>query len=301
MSVANVLFDVLAPVALLVALGALVGPRLDIDVGSLSRLAYWVFGPAFVFALLAEAEIDRTVVVKVVIAALCGMAAALAVALVWAKASGVSYDIGAATAMTAAYGNVGNAGLAIVVFALGESALEVAAVLMVTINMTGMVLGVALAQARSASPVTALVRGLTAPMTVAAGVALAVNALNLDVPLLAGRSIGLLSDALIPVMLFTLGLQLVKSGRPLWSNDLGVALVAKLAVAPVVAGLVAAALSLDGNNLDAVVIQSAMPPAVFCAVVAIENDLVPDRVTASVVLTTLASVLTLPIVLLLVS
>jgi len=187
------------------------------------------------------------------------------------------------------------------VFALGESALEVAAVLMVTINMTGMVLGVALAQARSASPVTALVRGLTAPMTLAAGAALAVNALNLDVPLLAGRSIGLLSDALIPVMLFTLGLQLVKSGRPSWSNDLGVALVAKLAVAPVVAGLVAAALSLDGNNLDAVVIQSAMPPAVFCAVVAIENDLVPDRVTASVVLTTMASVLTLPIVLLLVS
>ena len=35
-------------------LGAAVGPRLDVDVASLSRLSYWVFGPAFVFAVLAE-------------------------------------------------------------------------------------------------------------------------------------------------------------------------------------------------------------------------------------------------------
>ena len=51
MSLANVLLDVLGPVAVLVALGAVLGPRLQIDLGSLSRLAYWVFGPAFVFGL----------------------------------------------------------------------------------------------------------------------------------------------------------------------------------------------------------------------------------------------------------
>lgn len=298
MSVAGVLFDVLAPVAVLVTLGAIVGPRLAIDPGSLSRLAYWVFGPAFVFGLLATADLDRSVVLRLVAASLAGMTAALVVAAAWARLSGVGYELGAAVTMTSVWGNVGNAGLAIVAFALGDDALPIAGVLMVTINLVSLILGVGMAQARTSSIVSAVGRGLRAPMSISGAVALAVNLSDVDVPLLADRSLGLLADALIPVMLFTLGLQLISSGRPTWTNDLSVVLVAKLAVAPAAAWLAATALGLDGDALDAVVIQSAMPPAVFCAVVAVENDLVPDRVTAAVVLATLVSAITLPIVLL---
>jgi predicted permease len=135
-------------------------------------------------------------------------------------------------------------------------------------------------------------------MSISGGIALVVNVMDLDVPLLAERSVGLLAEGLIPVLLFTLGIQLVSSGRPTWSNDLGAVLVAKLAVAPLAAGLAGNALGLAGDDLAAVVIQSAMPPAVFCAVVATEYNLVPERVTAAVVLTTVVSVLTLPFVLL---
>lgn len=297
-SIANVLFDVLAPVAVLVALGALVGPRLGIDAGSLSRMAYWVFGPAFVFGLLADADLEGSVVLRLIAAAVAGMGAALAVAVVWARISGVDYELGAAVAMTSVWGNVGNAGLAIVAFALGDDALPIAGVLMVTINLLSLVLGVGMAQARTAPIGSAVVRGLTAPMSIAGAVALLVNLADLDLPLVAGRSVGLLADALIPVMLFTLGLQLVAAGRPQWTNDLGVVVLAKLAVAPLVAALVGRSVGLEGDAFAAVVIQSAMPPAVFCSVVATENDLVPDRVTAAVVLTTIASALSLPFVLL---
>lgn len=298
MPVANVLLDVLGPVAALVLLGAIVGPRLRIDAGSLSRLAYWVFGPAFVFGLLAGADLDRSIVLRLIGAAAAGMVAALVVAVLWARVSGVTYELGAAVAMTSVWGNVGNAGLAIVAFALGDDALPIAGVLMVSINLAALVLGVGMAKARSSSVGAAVMRGLTAPMSVAGAVALVVNLIGFDVPLLADRSIGLLADALIPVMLFTLGLQLVGHGMPRWSNDLSVVLVAKLAVAPAAAAVAGRALSLDGDALAAVIIQSAMPPAVFCAVVAEETNLVPERVTAAVVLATGASALTLPIVLL---
>ncbi len=298
MSFATVLFDVLGPVAVLVGLGAILGPRLSIDAGSLSRMAYWVFGPAFVFGLLAGADLDRSVVLKLIAASLAGMGAAFVVAVVWAAVTGSSYERGAAVTMTSVWGNVGNAGLAIVAFALGDDALPVAGVLMVTINLASLVLGVGMAQARTASVSAAIWRGLTAPMSLAGAVALLVNLAGIDVPLLADRSIGLLADALIPVMLFTLGLQLVSSGRPTWGSDLSVVIVAKLLVAPAAAWLAATALSLEGDAFAAVVIQSAMPPAVFCAVVATENNLVPERVTAAVVATTIVSALTLPIVLL---
>ncbi len=298
--IGGVLFNVLGPVAALVALGAFAGPRLKLDIGSLSRIAYWIFGPAFVFALLADADLDRSVVLRLMGSAFAGMAAALLVALVWARVTGANYEIGAAVAMTSVWGNVGNAGLAIVAFALGDDALPIASVLMVTINLTSLVLGVGLAQARSASVTSAMLRGLTAPMSIAGAVALAVNVADFNVPLLADRSVGLLADGLIPLMLFTLGLQLVSSGRPAWTGDLSVVLVAKLVVAPLAAAMAGRALGLEGDNLAAVTIQSAMPPAVFCAVVALENDLAPNRVTAAVVLATLASALTIPVVLLLV-
>lgn len=298
MSLANVLLDVLGPVAVLVALGALLGPRLQIDLGSLSRLAYWVFGPAFVFSLLAEADLEGSVVVGLIVASLAGMAAAALVAVGWSVVTGESYEATAATVMTSTWGNVGNAGLAIVAFALGDDALPIAGVLMVTINLSSLVLSVGLAQARTASPLSALGRGLSAPMSVAGGVALAVNLAGIDVPLLADRSIGLLAQSLIPVMLFSLGLQLVASGRPRWSNQFAVVGLAKLAVAPAAAAAVAVAVGLEGDARAAVIIQSAMPPAVFCAVIAAENDLLPERVTAAVVLTTMLSALTLPVVLL---
>jgi len=293
-----VIFDVLAPVAILVGLGAALGPRLHIDVGGLSRLAYNVFGPAFIFAVLAGADLERGVVARLVLAGLAGMASAVALAVLWSRITGAGYELTAATAITSSYGNVGNAGLAIVAFSLGDQALPVAGVLMLTINLTGLVLSVGLAEARSRSPLPALGKALATPMAIAGAISLLVNLSGVDLPVVVDRSIGLLADALIPVMLLTLGMQLAKSGRPTWSNDLGVVLVAKLALAPLVAGLAASALSLGGDFLDAVVIQSAMPPAVFAAVIAIESDLAPDRVTAAVVLTTLLSALTLPVVLL---
>ena len=44
-------------------------------------------------------------------------------------------------------------------------------------------------------------------------------------------------------------------------------------------------------------IQSSMPPAVFCAVVALEFDMEPDRTTRTVLGTTLLALLTIPIAL----
>jgi len=298
MSLANVLFDVLAPVALLVVLGALTGRRLEIDVTTLTRMSFYVFGPAFVFAVLADADLDGEVVIRLVVAALAGMLAAIAIVVIWARVTDAPYEVAAATAMTSSYGNVGNAGLAIVVFALGDDALPVAGVLMVTINFSGLMLSVGLAEARTRSPFHAIGRALSTPMTIAAAIALFVNIGDIELPLVLDRSVGLLAEALIPLMLFTLGLQLVVTGRPRLSSDLGLMLVVKLAAVPLVAGAVGTWLGLDGDALDALVIQSAMPPAVFCAVVAIEFDMAPERVTAGVVLATLTSVVTLPVVLL---
>ena len=86
-----------------------------------------------------------------------------------------------------------------------------------------------------------------------------------------------------------------------FSLPLGVSMVSKLAVAPTLAYLAARALGLAPDLVAVATIQSAMPPAVFCMVVAIEHEFEPSQVTGSVVLTTLASLLSLPFVLALIA
>lgn len=304
----------LGPVVLIVGAGALAGPRLGIDRASLSRLAFWVLGPAFVFNLFVTTTVEAATVARLTAAALAGMGAAVVVILVLAPTVGLGDRLRRAAVMTGAYGNVGNTGLAISVFALGDEALGTAGVLMLVINIAGITLGLGLASlggdgdggegagAGGGRGVLAAVRqAVVSPMPLAALAALTVNLVGIDLPLVVGRATGLAAQAMIPVMLLTLGLQLVVSGPLRVTRGSGVTALAKLVAAPLVATGVAAALGLGGTDLAVVAVQSAMPPAVFCVLVAIEYDLEPAEVTNTVVTTTLASMVTLPVVLALVT
>jgi len=297
MSVASVLFDVLGPVVLIVAVGAIVGTWLTIDGRSLSRLAYWVLGPAFMFDILHDAALAGSLILRLSLAGLAGMAAAgmMAAVVLWPRQSG---SITSAGVLTAAYGNVGNAGLAISSFAFGSAILPAAGVFMLAINTSGMMLGVGLAHGRRGSLRRALWQALIAPMTLASLAGLAANGTEVTIPPLFDRSVSLVAGALIPVMLFTLGLELRQWGGIRLDVAIALPTVAKLVVAPVAAGLTARALGLGGDMIGVSIIQSAMPPAVFCMVLAMEHDLEPETVTSTVVVATLASLLSLPFVLL---
>jgi predicted permease len=287
----------MGPVVLVVGVGWLAGRFLDFDVQTLSRLAFWVLGGAFVLDVFADAELDRSVVFRLIGAALGAMAVAVAVAVIAARRIGLDRSRTSAVAMSSAYGNVGNAGLAISAFAFGEDAIPIAAVLMIAINVPGMVLGIGLATSRHGGALEGVRRALTAPMTLAATLAVVMNAADWSFPTVVDRSVGLLGGALIPVMLLTLGMQLAQSSSLRPDLDLGLVGVVKLALVPVVAAGLGLLLDLEGDAFGVLVIQSAMPPAVFCAVVALEFDLEPERVTRTVLGTTLLALLTLPFVL----
>ena len=298
MGVVELLVNVMGPVVLIVALGWFAGTRLTFDVSTLSRLAFYVLGPAFVLDVFADAELDGAVVFRLSVAAWIAMLVGGLVAWGLSRAADVGPARRGSAIMASAYGNVGNAGLAISAFALGDDAIPVAAVLMIVINITGICLGVILASAQTGGIGGAFVRALSAPMTIAAGVAVVMNLASVEFPTAIDRSIGVLGAALIPLMLVTLGVQMAGDIRPTLEMDLGIVSLAKLAVVPLTAALVGNLLGLAGDDLGVLVIQSSMPPAVFCAVVALEFDMEPERTTRTVLGTTLVALLTIPVELL---
>lgn len=287
----------MGPVVLIVGLGWIAGNKLTFDVSTLSRMAFYVLGPAFVLDVFADAELDGAVVVRLVIAAWVAMIVGGLLAFGLAKVAGVSPSRRGSAIMSSAYGNVGNAGLAISAFALGDDAIPIAAVLMIVINITGICLGVTLASAQEGGMGSALMRAFSAPMTIAAGVAVVMNLLSVDFPTAIDRSIGIAGAALIPVMLVTLGIQMAGDVSPRPEVDLGIVTAAKLVVVPLAAALVGRLLGLEGDAFGVLVIQSSMPPAVFCAVVALEFDMEPDRTTRTVLGATLVALLTIPVAL----
>jgi predicted permease len=98
-------------------------------------------------------------------------------------------------------------------------------------------------------------------------------------------------------MLLTLGIQLAAMGRPQIGKHVVAVSAVRLLAGPLVAALLAALFGLTGIARDAGIIQASMPAAVLTTLIALEHDLLPDFVTTVVLFSTLASAVTLTLVL----
>jgi len=117
-----VFLNVVTPVFILVVIGYFVGPRLKIDARSLSRTAYFVFIPAFVFNIISEAKIDSELALQMLSFILVAQIAVALLGFLVGKALRQSREITAAFVLIATFGNVGNFGLPLIVFRWGETA-----------------------------------------------------------------------------------------------------------------------------------------------------------------------------------
>jgi predicted permease len=284
----EIFLDILGPVLILVAVGVGAGRWLGVPAAPLAKLSFWIIGPAFIFDSLANAGLATGVLGEMAAASALAFAASALFAA--ATCVGLPRDRRAAVVTTGAYGNVGNFGLAIVTFTFDERAQPFAAIVLVVVNGLGLILAVVLARGGWAG----VAQALRSPMTLVLAPALLVNGFDVEIPTAVDRPIGLLAGAIIPVMLITLGIQLQQIGLPRIDLDVARSLVAKLLVQPLAAIPIVAVIGLSEMAEGAVILQAAMPAAVFTAVIAIELDARPDETATIVMAGTLASVLTLP-------
>ncbi|ORJ58616.1 AEC family transporter [Geothermobacter hydrogeniphilus] len=289
----TVFLNVILPVFGIIALGYLLGNRLALQARTLTRVAYYVFVPAFIFQALSQSGIPLSAAAKLIgVAATTHLLAAL-VAGGLARLLGRSREMIAAFVMIASFGNVGNYGLAVIRFRLGEAALAPATIYFVAITIVAFVVCVSAAGWARGGGSGALKGLLRTPALWATIPGLAVANSHLTVPLVLSRMIGLLADAMIPVMLFALGLQLLEQKRVRLSPDVFAASAIRLLLAPALAALIALSFGLGQIDFAAGVLQAGMPTAVLVAIIARENDIVPDFVTSVVLVSTLASLATL--------
>jgi malate permease and related proteins len=188
-----------------------------------------------------------------------------------------------------AIGNNGNLGLPLCLFAFGQQGLGLAVAVYVT-NSVGQFTLTPMLQS-GAPPWRTLA---TTPVVYGALVGTFVLAADIALPEWVRTTIGLLGDLLIPLMLIALGNTLggLRARRLPFAFGWGAA---RLVLGFAVAWLVAEAFGLDGVAKGVLILQGAMPAAIFNYLFAARYDRHPDDVAGIVLVSTLLSALTLPL------
>lgn len=287
--------ETVLPVFLVAAAGYLLVWRVPMDGRSLGRLLFWLATPSLVFRSLYQMEIDFEALRQVVV-----VAAAVTVTagtLGWAVGFDQDRRRRAAIILTSAVSNNGNMGIPICFFAFGQPGLALGSLYYVVSSFLSNTVGVAVASSGQTPLRQALGNSLRVPMIYAATAGLLLNRLGGELPQPLFRAVDLMADAAIPGMLVLLGIQL--HAAPLGQGQ-GIILrsaVIRLLVAPLLAWLLTMLLGVDGVERNVIILQAAMPTAVMSAVLATEYDAAPKLVATVIFVTTVASMVTLSVVL----
>jgi len=290
----TVLLPAIVPVSLIIAIGFVAGRTLTLEGQTLSQLTIYVFAPALIAGSLYRTTLSAQSGV--------GLVAGFAIAsfllylfvLSLSKLLKLPALVEKSLIATTLFANTGNLGLPLVAFALGEQGLERAVVYLVASAMLIVGFGPALLKREGLKTGVQLTLKLPLFWAMLGGLLLRALALKLPLPLETG--IEMLGSATIPVALVLLGMQLSNTRLAIRRFEFGAATL-RLLVAPAIAYAVGRLLGLEGLDLQVLVLQGAMPTAVNALVWTNEFGGDPPRVARTIVVSTLMSLFTLPLVL----
>jgi predicted permease len=293
--VRDVFVNNLLPVLLCAATGFVLGRTLRPDVKTTSWLAFYIFSPCLVFMSLERVKISGSEFGQLAFFTLSVSVIIGSLAYVFGRALEAERHLLASLIVASMFVNSGNYGLAATKFAFGEAALARAMVCFVFGTVIVYTLGIVIASMGKFSAAQAFAKLMLVPAFYGLIAAAIVRHTDWHVPLFLDRSVSMLGDASIPLMLVLLGLQIAEAR--VWPRNrvllISVAAFLQLILAPLIALLLAHWMGLEGLTRQAAVLQASMPAAVVTTVLAVQYDLDSTLVSGTVVLTTVLSPLTL--------
>lgn len=289
----SILANQIAPILLTAGTGFAVGRRFNIDIRAVTRITFYILSPCLVFVSLTESQLSSDEFGRMALFSAGTILTLGLVAFLFGKAIRLDRPALAGLVVVNMFGNGGNYGLPLTLFAFGEAVLARAVVYYVVSSILVYSLGIVVASSGRA-PIRESILGIfKAPVVYGVLLALLLRLAGWELPLMFFRAVKLLSQAALPVMLIVLGLQLAEARRPENLRVVTAASIFQLLSGPIVGLLMAALVGLSGPARQAAVIEASMPTAVITTILAVEYDIDPVFVTGTVLVTTILSPLTL--------
>lgn len=283
------ILTVIAPVGVLAAIGfAWDRKGLPFDTNMVAYLVTNLGAPCLIVSTLLANRPDLDVIAGMALAALMVVAVVALIAGVGLHLTGQSLKV-YLPALT--FPNSGNIGIPLCLFAFGDDGLALSVSFFSVMALTQFTLGISIAAGRMSA---AAVFGN--PVMWAAVLSFVLLVADAELPRWISGSVDTLAGMVIPLMLMSLGISLSRL-KPNALMRSTIYSVLRLLLGFGAGVCVAWMMDLDGVARAAVIIQAAMPTAVFNYLFAVRYDNQPSEVAGIVVVSTVLSFLTLPLLL----
>lgn len=294
------------PLFALIACGALLSRKFQLDINTLTKINFYFFVPAFTFVNLYQTKIALDSLKAMLIAALILLVNAI---LSYILAKIRHYDRGMRSAFqnSIMFYNSGNFGVPLItlVFSSGmymvgsdkpylNIALTTQIMVLVIQNMTTNTIGFINAASSSLPLKKAVFAVLKMPAFYGVILAFVLKAVPYDMTRMwIWPAMTYARDGLTSVALLTQGVQLSRTKFDFRSKKVYLAVFCRLLAGPAIAFALIRLFAVEGVMAQALLISSGVPTAVNSALIAVECDNHPDYASQVVVVSTLLSSFTL--------
>lgn len=286
---------IILPVFLIIAAGygyaRLRGPVVKTDLTSVNRLSIELLCPLLLFSALAAKEFDLVANLPLLAAgALIALGSGL---IAWPVARLLGYDP-RTLVPPMIYNNCGNMGLPLAVLAFGPTGLSEAVAMFMACSLVYFTVGIRIMESGRSGPRRATLKMFASPMMAAMLLGMVFAAFRIPLPAALLQAMRMMGEAGIPLMLLALGVRMTDVSLQSWRIGLVGAVLCPLsglAVAEVLTML----LPLTDMQRGQMFLFAALPPAVFCFMVAENYKQEPERVAAIVLLGNFAALAFVPL------
>ena len=187
--------------------------------------------------------------------------------------------------------NTGNMGIPICLFAYGKMGMGVAAAISSLVVLLHFTANIFLASRRFDINII-----LKSPSSYAVIIAISFLYLDLDMPKLVLNTVMLLGYAMIVMILMSLGISLTQMKVFSLKSSI-ISSIARVAIGPLVGFIIIKFFNLSGYAAGVLFIQSSMPSAILCYLIAsmYSPKKIVDSISSMIVVSTLMSLMTVPI------
>jgi len=285
------------PIAIAVLAGFSFQRLKPVDSRALTQIVLHLMFPAFIFCDVYQSQLPFNETLQMILLSVVLVIVMFGLGYFSGRVAGLQQTEVLALALTTAFMNAGNFGLAVAEMSFGGEGIAWASIFFLTCVILNNAVGVCVAEIGRATARRALIEVVRIPALYAIIAAVLANALHLEVPQPIMEPLDLIGRGAIPVMLIVLGMQIADSGMPSRWGVISIATTLRLIVAPLIALGMSLLLGWTGMLRDIGILQAGMPSAILNGVLAAEYNLEPDLVASTILISTLLSPLTLTIIL----
>ena len=299
-SIPAIFISVCLPIFVLMGIGWGLDRRFTLDLGTLVKLNIYLMVPCFIFVRIYTSDATLGTAAPVFFFTLVMLAVLLSLSVIASMNRGSRER---KTLMLAMFYNCGNFGIPLIGLAFGEEAMKIQVYALLAMNISTFSVGMLIAASQggddgSPSKTTrALI--LRQPSIYAITLAFLLKPMPMDLTdvVWLWKPLEYTADALIGFALVTLGVQLAKTKPASLKRPVSLALVLKLAVAPLIAWPLTQLFGFDWETSRILIAGAAAPTAINTALLAHEFNGDSQFAASAVFYSTVASILTVSIVL----